>query len=214
MKNLVRRSGAIAATFGALGVALSGYHAATNPFEDWPAFNTPGSKLLNHYSYFTLWSNIIGTYICTQYALGKMPPRLAFLRVDAVSMLMITGVIFNTVLAKTSVIEGLLKLTNPIVHTAMPVAMPALWALEKFTSPNPTQDITKRAVWASLAIPTMWAVYAFTRGVITKGYYPYDFMNARTLGYPTAIRNVVGVAGFHAIIVAVMAAVEKAAVKR
>ncbi|MEJ5998894.1 Pr6Pr family membrane protein [Corynebacterium sp. H130] len=212
MRKLVRRGGLAASIFGGLAIVLSGYQSATTPFRDWPAFATPSQKLVTHYSYFTLWSNIIGTYIATQYARERLPQREAFLRINAVTMLAITGVVFNTLLAKTSVIEGLGKFTNPIVHTAMPIALPALWVADRTISQQ--RDMTVNAMAWSFTIPAVWLAYTFCRGARTGGYYPYEFLNPTVLGYPAAIRNVCGVAAVLGLLLAAMTAVEKQLIKQ
>lgn len=210
MRKLVRRSALVAGMCGAGAVVLSGYQAATTPFRDWPAFQTPREKLITHYSYFTLWSNIIAVGVCAQYAAGRRHPALAFLRIDAVTMMIVTGAVYNALLAKTTVVEGLGNFTNPIVHTAMPIAMPALWVMDRIADNSGEQDIRTDSVAAAFGIPLVWAVYAFTRGVTTKGYYPYDFMNAVNMGYPAAIRNVAAVGGVMGVLIAGMAAIERA----
>lgn len=131
---------------------------------------------------------------------------MSIARVDAVAMLATTGIVFNTILAKDSVIEGLLKFTNPIVHTIMPVAVPALWLLDD----RPSPDLTAKNIAWSFAFPLAWAGYAFARGVQTDGYYPYDFINPKLLGYPTAIRNILVVSAGHGALVAAMTAWERA----
>ncbi|MEJ5927661.1 Pr6Pr family membrane protein [Corynebacterium sp. H128] len=208
MRTLVRRTGTLAGLLGGVAVALSGYQAATTTFQTWPAFKTPQQKLIAHYSYFTLWSNIIGTVVSAQYAVGKRPTRLAFLRIDAVTMLAITGVVFNTLLAKTTVVEGLGKITNPIVHTIMPIAVPSLWLLDRPSAP--TKDVTPSSAAFAFAIPILWAGYTFGRGAQTEGYYPYDFLNPTILGYPTAVRNVCAVGAAIGALICAMAAAEHA----
>lgn len=211
MRKLVRRTGALTAVLGGAAIALSGYQAATTVFQDWPAFETPKQKLINHYSYFTLWSNIIGALVSAQYAVGKRPARLAFLRINAVTMLVITGLVYNTLLAKTSIVEGLGKITNPIVHTIMPIAVPALWLLDRPGAP--TQDVTRNSAAFAFAIPLLWAAYTFNRGIRTQGYYPYDFLNPTILGYPTAVRNVCAVGAVTAALIGAMSVAERALTK-
>lgn len=206
MKKLVRVLGGATAALGGAGVALSGYHSATHPFVDWPEFRTPTQKLITHYSYFTLWSNILGTAVATQYALGKRPRNWAVPRLNAVTMLAVTGVVFHALLARTSVIEGLIRVTNPIVHTFMPIAVPALWLLDRRDAE--TKDITAATAAWSFALPLAWSVYTFARGSQTKGYYPYEFINPRLLGYPIAVRNVALVGAVLGALIAAMAAME------
>ncbi|AKK03976.1 Pr6Pr family membrane protein [Corynebacterium epidermidicanis] len=206
MKKIVRRAGLVTGILGGLGVTLSGYQSATTPFRDWPKFRTPAQKLVTHYSYFTLWSNIIGTYVCAQYARGKRPQSEAFLRINAVTMLVVTGGVFNTVLAETTVVEGIGKFTNPIVHTIMPIAMPVIWLADRPSTSE--QDMTPSAMAKSFAIPAAWLAYTFIRGPRTGGYYPYEFLDPTKLGYPTAIRNVAGVTATLGALLATMKAAE------
>lgn len=212
MRKLVRATGVVAGVLGGFAVALTGYATVTTPFEDWPAFTTKGQRLLASYSYFTLWSNMLGTVIGAQYALGQRSPRWAVARIDAVIMLIITGYIYNTVLAKESTPTGLYAITNPITHGVMPVIVPLMWLIDRFIATE--GDINAKNAFYSLALPILWSGWTFYRGVQTKGYYPYGFLDVNALGSRMVARNMVGVAASFAGLLGVLAVAEKAIMSR
>ena len=114
---VVRVLGLIAFLLATAAVVVSGVHNARNPFEEFPAFDTPGQKLIATYSYFTLWSNIVGAGLGLAYFLGNHESRwAAAARIDAAMMLLVTGLVYNFVLADGSPSVGTYRFTNPVEH--------------------------------------------------------------------------------------------------
>lgn len=201
---------------GTLGVVLSGWNAAIHPFEEWPAFDTPLSKVITTYSYFTLWSNIIGTIVCLLFFFGFAQNTSAWakvLRIDAAMMLIVTGLIYNTLLAGGP-LEGISRITNPIEHIIMPILVPVLWILSMFVRTSGTRDITFKTVGQALIIPFIWCVYIFIRGELTGGYYPYFFLDVHSLGYVQALLNTAGVYVLFFVLIGLLALLEGMLTKR
>ncbi|APT85484.1 Pr6Pr family membrane protein [Corynebacterium aquilae] len=214
LKIIVRVLGAVLFALGAVSVVLSGIDAAIHPFTPWPAFDSAGSKLVAEYSYFTLWSAIIGTAVAGFYALGHGTRSSAWakaLRLDAAMMLIVTGLVYNLIIADGSPHLGLQAYTNTINHELLPIAMPVLWVL---SMPLRTQrDITWPTIGRALIIPTIWVGYCLIRGTMT-GFYPYDFLNVTTLGYAVALRNIAGVYALFFVLVAILGLIERVLTSR
>ncbi|WFP66893.1 Pr6Pr family membrane protein [Corynebacterium pseudotuberculosis] len=166
---------------GLIGIVIAGYQTATEPFTDWPAFDTPAKALIAEFSFFTMWSNIVGTFYLLR--AGRTP---CWLTVDAVSMLVVTGVVYNTLLGGE--LHGLWAISSPIQHTFMPIAVPLYWLLT--IRGRPTFQLS--SIIGALGIPVIWSILTFYRGA-TTGWYPYFFIDATNLGLPIALRNMAGV---------------------
>nr|WP_232240282.1 Pr6Pr family membrane protein [Corynebacterium ulcerans] len=177
----VNTLGRLLGLVGLIGIVLAAYQTATEPFTSWPAFDTPAKTLLAEFSFFTMWSNIVGTIYLLR--AGRTP---RWFTVDAVAMLVVTGVVYNTLLGGE--LHGLWTISSPIQHTFMPIAVPLYWLLT--IRGRPTFRLS--SIIGALGIPVVWSVLTFYRGA-TTGWYPYFFINATDLGLPIALRNMAGV---------------------
>lgn len=209
LKSLSRVAGGTLCALGLVSIVASGVLTAVEEFSDWPAFSSVTSKLVAEYSYFTLWSAIIGTIVAGTYALGwgsksTMLARVA--RLDAAMMLMVTGLVYNLIIADGTPKHGWWWFTNFVNHELLPVAMPLLWVATMPLRGRP--DITFSTVLRALIVPTVWVVYCLARGAAT-GFYPYDFLNVTHLGLPHALINITGVYCLFFVLVAVLAGVER-----
>ncbi|AZA12756.1 Pr6Pr family membrane protein [Corynebacterium choanae] len=177
---------------------------ARQPFTDWPAFASVAEKLLAYYSYFTIWSTVL-CIICGLVLLAR-GVGAAVLRINAVTMIVVTGIIYNFVLTHDPY-TSVFQVTSPFMHTVLPLAIPLVWL---GTIPLRRQpDVTWRTVVLSLIVPVVWTVWMFYRGAATGGFYPYSIVDVTTLGYATVIRNVVGVYGLFFGLAGLLALVER-----
>ncbi|PRQ11529.1 hypothetical protein C1Y63_05875 [Corynebacterium sp. 13CS0277] len=197
------------AAAGATTVVLSGVRAATTECEEWPAFTSVGAKVLTQYSYFTLWSAIVGVIVAAAYAAGFARTQTTWARVarlEAAMMLIVTGLVYNLIIADGTAKQGVDAVTNAMHHLVLPVALPALWVLSM--PQRSTRDITWGVIGRALILPTVWVAWCLARGAAT-GFYPYDFLNAATLGYPTALRNIAGVYVLFFVLTGLLSGVER-----
>lgn len=195
---------------GLLSLIVSTMNAARGPFEDWPAFNTPASRIVNQYSYFTIWSAIIGTVVAGAYALdaGRNHQRFApVLRIDAALMLTVTGLVFNILLAPDEPLHGSRLFTNTIQHQLLPLAMPLLWIASMPL--RRSRDITWANTAKALIIPSIWVGYTLIRGELTGGYYPYFFLDVSNLGYLQSLINIAGVYALFGVLMVILLGVER-----
>ncbi|WP_040358934.1 Pr6Pr family membrane protein [Corynebacterium durum] len=216
INQLVRWLGLIMFLLGGSAFILSGINSQIVPFENWPAFTSGPEKLLANYSYFTLWSNLLGALVGLGYFTNfrRISPTLAkVVRIDAALMLTVTGLIYNLILRATaSPDEGIELYTNPVFHIIMPILAPLTWILFMFLGDTKSErEITLTTTLLALVIPVVWTIWTVFRGITTGGYYPYGFINADKLGWPVAIRNIAGIyIGFFAA-VSLVGGVEKLA---
>ncbi|GAA3560877.1 hypothetical protein GCM10022197_15470 [Microlunatus spumicola] len=142
-----------------------------------------GTRLVRLFSYFTIQSNVL--VLAASLTLLVAPARdgrvWRVLRLDSLLSIAVTGVVYNTLLARLVHVEGLALWTNAALHIVSPVATVGVWLLV-----GPRPRISWGAIAWAFVWPIAWVVYTFVRGAVT-GWYPYPFMDAATLGYPRAI---------------------------
>ena len=149
-------------------------------------------RVFDWFTYFTLWSNIIVAIIMTM--LFLRPTRDSFwfrvFRLDSVLMIVVTGIIYNAILAATAVNVGLNVWTNFFLHVLTPLVTFVVWLIA-----GPRQWISWRIIAASLILPIVWLVFALIRGAFI-GAYPYGFLDVATYGYGAVLTNVAGIVVF------------------
>lgn len=149
-------------------------------------------RIFDYFTYFTLWSNIVVAIVMLM--LFARPDRDSFwfrvFRLDSVLMIVVTGIIYNIVLASTATNRGLEVWTNFCLHILTPIVTFAVWLIA-----GPRGWISWRIIGASLILPIGWLVFALIRGAFI-GAYPYGFLDVITLGYVTVFTNVAGIVVF------------------
>lgn len=158
-----------------LGNVVGGQDTVVERFFDW-------------ITYFTILSNIVVAVVMSVMVFA--PQRFVqsggrglvwrALRLDTVVMITVTGVVYNILLAdgpKT----GWDAVSNSLLHIITPIVTVLVWLLA-----GPRGLINLKVIGASLVLPTLWAVFALTRGAII-GAYPYPFLDVATNGYASVI---------------------------
>ncbi|MFF2452173.1 Pr6Pr family membrane protein [Isoptericola sp. NPDC058082] len=150
------------------------------------AAGTTAERLVRLFSYFTILSNVGIGVVSVLLALD--PARdgrlLRVARLDALLCIVVTGIVYNTVLAGT--VPGLTQagqLSNVLLHLASPVLAVVVWLL---AGPRPRVDA--RTVAWSVVGPLAWIAYTFVRGAVV-GWYPYPFLDVGELGLARALVN-------------------------
>lgn len=148
-----------------------------------------GTRLVRLFSYFTIQSNVL--VLAASITLLVAPARdgrvWRVLRLDSLLAIAVTGIVYNTLLARLVDAQGVALWTNAALHIVSPVATIGVWLLV-----GPRPRITWSTVAWAFVWPVAWIVYTFVRGAVT-GWYPYPFLDAATLGYPTALAATGGV---------------------
>ena len=140
----------------------------------------------NHYSYFTILSNVFAA--CVAF-LGVFRPVSPQLRGAAVVYMATTGIVYALLLRNIDVDTP--AYANWVLHYIVPVLVVVEWLL--------APERTVRA-WQWLAFPAVYLAYSLIRGEIV-GWYPYPFLDPRAHGYGEVAVSCV----FVAVVIGVLA---------
>jgi apolipoprotein N-acyltransferase len=195
---------AILAGFGmALNLTLTalGTYPSTQTVPTLLGFNEPGlagmpGRVFDFLSYFTILSNVVVVVVMAM--LWRNPNRAgaAFrvLRLDALVMITVTGLIYWAVLAGSAELQGLEYVTNFIEHTLVPIVTVVVFLVF-----GPHGQFRVSTVFAALVLPIAWALVTLVRGA-TISAYPYGFINVAQHGYGSVLTSIAGVAVLGVII--------------
>lgn len=185
-------------------LAVTGYYVESmDPAKPTILGNVPGGndtvveRLLDWSTYFTILSNVVVAVVLIALtvspALFERPDRVGgiwrTLRLDSVLMIVITGVVYNLLLA-TGGKQGWDLLSNTLLHVVVPIVTPIVWIVA-----GPRGLISLRVIAGALVLPLAWAGYALLRGQAI-GAYPYPFLDVATNGLASVL-------GFIAVIVVI-----------
>jgi len=144
-----------------------------------------GTRLVRFFSYFTVQSNLVILAAAATLMVGPFRDGRGWrvLRLDAMMGIVITGLVFDLVLAKQVHLEGLAWWLTFAFHYFSP-----WWALLGYLLFGPRP----RVAWSTVALafiwPALWVAYTFLHGAVS-GWYPYPFLDAGKLGLGEALRN-------------------------
>jgi hypothetical protein len=164
--------------------------------------------LVFFFSYFTILTNILAVFCYAALLSRGESGVLRFFRdprvVSGVLVyIIIVGLIYFTILRHTWTPEGLWKIADESLHYVAPVFFALHWLF--FLRKGET------GAWQLLLwqiFPLAYLAYVMTRGALT-GTYPYPFIDAAALGYPTAIRNIAMMIGFFVLMSALVITLDK-----
>lgn len=141
-------------------------------------------SISNFFSYFTIQSNIIGAIVLLIGAMMVRPPMepestsWTLVRGGAAIYLMLTGVIYNTLLRDVDV-QVSAQWVNETLHTIMPIVM----LVDLLLAPLANR-LTLRQALGWTVYPLLYLMYSLLRGPIVD-WYPYPFVDPRKDGgYP------------------------------
>ncbi len=144
-----------------------------------------GTRLVRFFSYFTIQSNIVilvaaATLMVRPFRDGRV---WRVLRLDSMIGIVITGLVFDLVLARQVHLDGLAWWLTVAFHYFSP-----WWALLGWLLFGPRPRISCATVALAFGWPLLWVAYTFVHGAVT-GWYPYPFLDAGKLGVGDALRN-------------------------
>lgn len=154
-------------------------------------FDTPLSRVLNIFCFFTILSNIIVGATSLQLALHPESGRstaFSVFRLAGVVQIFVTGVVYWISLAGLVEYGKWEAVANYLVHLVVPVLGVVGWLLF-----GPRGRLDRRVVALSTIVPVAWLAFTLVRGPIVH-WYPYPFLDVDRHGYPTVLVNVVVVA--------------------
>ena len=143
------------------------------------------TRFVRLFSYFTIQSNIL--LLITAVTLARNPDRdgrlWRVIRLDAVLGIVITGLVYATVLAGTANPTGAGWWSNLGFHYVAP-----WWALLGWLVFGPRSRMDRRTLSWAVLWPVSWIGYTFAHGAVTD-WYPYPFADVTVIGYGAAVRN-------------------------
>jgi hypothetical protein len=164
-----------------------------------------GVKLLRLFSYFTIQSNlfVLGTSIVLLLNVHKDGRVWRVLRMDAMLGIIITGLVYETILAPLVHPTGWALAATIGFHYISPWATLIGWFV---FGPRP------RMGWVTTAFafiwPLAWLVYTFVMGALTN-WYPYPFLDVTLIGFADSVRNCAVVLVIAMAIAAVLTLLDK-----
>ncbi|TDE94928.1 hypothetical protein EXU48_09085 [Occultella glacieicola] len=126
----------------------------------------------NHFSYFTILSNVFAAVL---FAVSLVRPVPDGVRGAAVTFLLLTGVVANTLLLGVEVQTP--AYANVVLHMVVPVLVLVDWLVAP-----PRTRLTTKHLLAWMLIPIAYLVYSLVRGALVD-WYPYPFLDPREQGY-------------------------------
>ena len=164
-------------------------------------------------NYFTILSNILIACVVTALAIDprRDGKKWRWLRLGALVQIVITGLVYNLVLApqytpETAPTGWGLTSTN-FLHVIVPTMAVVGWLIF-----GPRRRITNTVVFTILIIPIIWIIYtlihgafwpaAFPNSAVEGAFvsYPYSFINVDNLGYAMVTVNTIAIAAIGLVI--------------
>ncbi|TFC91792.1 MULTISPECIES: Pr6Pr family membrane protein [Cryobacterium] len=156
-----------------LAIVLLGTTAIVSTFFDTATRATINP--FNFFGFFTMQSNIIVVIVLAvsayvSFSGRPQSPRLVLARGCATTYIVITGVVYNVLLAG---LEGGVSLAwaNSVLHIVLPLYAALDWLIFSDRSPLPWNEL-----WIALIYPIVWIMVVLVRGA-TDGWVPYPFLN-------------------------------------
>lgn len=144
-----------------------------------------GTRLLRLLSYFTIESNLIVLVIAISLVLrpDRDGPLWRIAHLDALLGIIITGLVFDVVLASQVHLAGAAWWATIGFHYVAPWATVIGWLAF-----GPRPRITWRTVASAFIWPVLWIGCTFAHGA-ASGWYHYPFLDVTQKGYAAALTN-------------------------
>ncbi|WP_436520037.1 Pr6Pr family membrane protein [Actinoplanes sp. HUAS TT8] len=172
----------------------------TAPHAGPPVHETVVTRFVRLFSFFTIQSNLL--VLIATLALARDPGRdgriWRVIRLDALLGIVITGIVYSTILAGQVELHGAAYLADLGFHYIAPWAALLGWLL---FGPRPRID-ARTLAWAALW-PALWIGYTLAHGAATD-WYPYPFADVTALGYPHVLINMGAVVLLAALLATVL----------
>lgn len=136
----------------------------------------------NFFSFFTVQSNIFAAVVLLTSAWfairQKKSARLDVTRGAATLYMVLTGVVFATLLSKLDPrLLTAVPWDNTVLHYIMPVVLLIDWIIDR-----PAKSPTVKTILLWLVYPVAYVAYTLVRGHFVN-WYPYPFLNPANGGY-------------------------------
>lgn len=152
-------------------------------------------RLVNSYSYFTMWSNVAVAIVMTILVFAPARGRIfQVFRLDALLMITVTGIIYWGMLAANNKSQGIDIIGNLFNHSITPILTVLIWLVA-----GPRNWIRWWTPLAALILPIVWAAYTLVRGAAINQY-PYPFLNVAKYGLSSVLVTIVMIAIFGLVV--------------
>jgi hypothetical protein len=171
------------------------------------ANNDVATVVANFLSFFTIDSNLVSMVVLTIVGIQGLRRRhqalaasfaLNLVRACAATYMIVTGVVYNTLLRGVELPQGVtVPWSNEVLHVVAPVFM-----LVELLFGSAPPRLPWRSLWAILVFPMAWVVYTMVRGPLVTNptthaawWYPYPFLDPHVVnGYAGVIPYIIGIA--------------------
>ncbi|WP_345801047.1 Pr6Pr family membrane protein [Microbacterium sp. AZCO] len=167
------------------------------------------TTIVNFFSFFTILSNVVSVVVLAWAAVwfwsrgrrvaAPEPRALATVLACATTNMLVTGVVYNTLLRGIALPQGTtVPWSNEVLHVVGPIFL----AADLFLAPR-RRALPWRSIAEVLIFPIVWVVYTLVRGPLTTNpttgapfWYPYPFLDPNNFddGYGTVALYVAGIA--------------------
>lgn len=162
-------------------------------------------RLLQQLSYFTMWSNIMVAVVTLVLAIN--PARRTKWRkgihLAALIMILVTAIIYATVISPYVRLKGWAVITNPWQHIVTPTVTWLVWLIW-----GPRDLSGSGVITRCLTVPLAWVVWMSLYGILVQEY-PYGFVNVLVLGWASVIRNMLIVLAVSLVICALIVLLDR-----
>jgi hypothetical protein len=179
---------AAAATLALLGWAalILGYARFTGAMSEGLSL---AETTVRFFSFFTIQANVLVALVLTAFAIKSGPEEWLvhpFVRSAVAAYIVMVGIASATVLRPIAPLQDAMSFASIVMHDLMPVAYLLFWMTCVRKAGLRWYD---PLLW--LIYPVFYLGFVFVRGKMS-GFYPYPFIDARTLGYAGVAANTAG----------------------
>jgi hypothetical protein len=141
---------------------------------------TPLGRSLNVFSFFTIQSNLIVGVTTLLLALDPLRSSTAFrvFRLIGLVAITVTFVVFHVALSHLLDLETWAEAANQLLHTVVPVL-----AIVGWLAFGPRGLASARIAKLAVLFPVFYLAFVLIRGPLNSDWYPYPFVDVKTLGY-------------------------------
>ena len=147
------------------------------------------SAVIDSASYFTVLSNVVVAVVMTLFwrQPGWTGRWAGALRLDALVMITVTGLVYAIVLAPISTATGWNYFSTVLLHYVVPPLTVLVWLVA-----GPRRLMRFDQIGLMMVIPVVWLAYTLVRGQVI-GAYPYPFVDVAAKGWATVTINIIGI---------------------
>jgi len=168
----------ILAAVSLFGVGVELYEGMFHPVAD-AVFPTALAQTLNRFAYYTIVSNLVVAFVAIRIASRdwRATPLNRVLMLDALAMIFVTGLVFNTMLEHTP--SFTLRYAAAVaLHDIVPVMTILGWAI--FAR---GRNVFVSTIFLALILPLIWLAFTLIRYAMIR-WVPYPFLDAARHGWP------------------------------